>query len=109
MGFRTMTPQQLMDEARSVPERRAPVLPDTYQSAVKTLANSAFLNGLRWEEQQARANRHDADVDILAFERSFIRMMSDYEIPMFAHCVVRSMVEQRRAYEAGFHSRSSSE
>ena len=108
MGFRTMTPQQLMAEARNVPERRAPSLPDTYQAAVKTMANTAFLNGLRWEEQQARALRHDADVDILAFERSFIRMMSDYEIPLHTLAAVPPWNEQRNARTSGFHSRSSS-
>lgn len=70
-------------------------------SALKVMRNRDFLLSGVYQKQQWQADRKGADHRILEFERHFIRRMEKLGIPMYAHCVVRSMAEQTAVYVQG--------
>lgn len=74
---------------------------DDIKDAVRALADADFCASSRYQEQQWRANRHGAHVDILDFERLFIRKARKLHIPVFAHCVMRTPEEQIRLHKEG--------
>ena len=39
---------------------------------------------------------------MLEFERRLVKRMAGLGVPMFAHCVVRTLAEQRRVFKQGF-------
>lgn len=69
--------------------------------AMRGMADRPFLNSQKWQEQQWRANRQGAHPDLLEFERAFQRKLRKLDIPMFAHCVVRTEAEQRELFRKG--------
>jgi len=70
------------------------VAEDTYRHALRSVANKEFLKTDKYREQQFRADRKGAHVDILDFERLFIRRMRLLGIPMFATEVMRTLTRQ---------------
>jgi len=70
------------------------VAEDTYRHALRSVANKEFLKSDKYREQQFRADRKGAHVDILDFERLFIRRMRSLGIPMFATEVMRTLTRQ---------------
>lgn len=86
-----------------------PVQPDVYTApadfagAVRLMVNRPLLADKHrmWNLAQ-RANREGAHPDILEFEKRMVRRMGkELGIPMFAHCVVRSMQQQAKEYDEG--------
>lgn len=65
-----------------------------YASALRAVASGVFCKSEKYREQQWRADRRGAHPDILDFERLLIRRMRRLNVPMFAHCVMRSEEEQ---------------
>ena len=81
--------------------QEAPPLPETYAEALRYLTAKPFLASARHRAQAWRADRKDADPDILAFERAFIARFRKLGIPMFAHCVCRPEAVQARLFIQG--------
>lgn len=96
--------QQAIGDAR----KRAPsqaedwAVPETFAQAVGKMINRPFLADKHrvWNQQQ-RAVRDGAHPDILEFERVMVRRMGKMGIPVFAHCVVRSMEQQAKEFAQG--------
>lgn len=74
---------------------------NTYEEALKRLQSPAFIDGPKFREQQNRANRKGANIDIITFERAFIRRLEKLKVPMFAHNMVRTEEEQTALYIKG--------
>lgn len=62
------------------------------------MQDHVFLKSERYTDQQGRANRQGAHVDILAFEKRLVARLRKMGVPVFAHCVVRSEEEQARLF-----------
>lgn len=75
---------------------------DTYKQAREVMVRQEYFETQKWKDQQLRADRKGAHMDILDFERKFISKMKANGIPMFAPCVMRSRVEQQILYDRGF-------
>lgn len=75
--------------------------PADFAEALRGMANKPFLKSQKYQEQQMRANRDGAHPKILAFEKTFIKRMAKLNVPVFAHCVVRTEVEQLREFLDG--------
>lgn len=82
-------------------QQQDPELPKTYAEALRYLVNRPFLGTSRYRAQHWRAERNGAHEDILAFERAFIRRFRRLQVPMFAHCVVRTDAAQGRLFVQG--------
>lgn len=74
---------------------------ETYAEGLRALRNPALLQSPRWREQQSRADRQGANIDILDFERAFIKRMAKLSVPMYCHCLFRSKADQEAAYVRG--------
>lgn len=79
----------------------APISDRTYREALQGLAHAEFLKSIKYQEQQWRAERAGAWGDILDFEKAFVKAMADLKVPVFAHCVVRTLDEQARLFKEG--------
>lgn len=77
-------------------------VPGDMRDALNAMKDMAFLKHPTYEAQQWRANRENAHLLILEFERAFIKRCAYLGIPMFAHTVVRDRKEQQRVYDEGF-------
>lgn len=65
------------------------------------MINHDFLKSPKWKEQQWRANRIGAHVEILEFERIMVRRARKISIPLFTHAVMRTKEEQDRLFVMG--------
>lgn len=74
----------------------------SFSSSLSRLSNKPFLDGLRYEHQQLRANRRNCHPDILLFEKAFVRLCAEYDIPVFAHSIRRDKSTQDRLFRDGF-------
>lgn len=72
-----------------------------FPSALRGMTSKVFCGSEKFREQQWRANRVGAHPDILDFERLFIRRMRKHDVPMFAHCVMRTEAEQLIVVQQG--------
>lgn len=118
-----MTPEQkawLGDHYRPQADPVA-TLPVTYREALEGLRDIVFLAGQKHHLQHERADRQGAHPDIVGgfrptrmgeygmgyvecrgFEPVFRRRMAALGVPMFAHCIVRTPLEQERLKAEGF-------
>lgn len=69
--------------------------------ALEGLVNRPFLATERYRQQQTRAVRTGVHPKVLKFEAAFVRRMKRLGIPMFAHCVTRTLEEQSEMVRAG--------
>lgn len=83
----------------------APLVPDTFDAALRGMADRPFLESQHWQEQQWRADRLGAHPDVVKFEKLMVRRLAALGVPMFAHCVVRTAKAQTEAYVKG-HSKA---
>lgn len=79
-----------------------PVKPGDARAALAALVNPAFLKTTVYESQQWRANRDGAHLLIKEFERALIKRLAELGIPAFAHAMVRTKDEQKKAFDGGF-------
>lgn len=105
-------------------ERLPPFLQEPAQpskdmnEALRGMVDRPFLNSQPWQEQQWRANRQGGHPDLIGqymalsgsrqgrlikpgFMQVFQAKMRKLDIPMFAHCVVRTEQEQRDLFKKG--------
>jgi hypothetical protein len=81
-----------------------PAMPDLdagKETALRTLRNAEFLLSRKYQEQQWRAVRAPADRRIIEFERLLVRRFKALGIPMFCHCMVRTVAQQRQEMAEG--------
>ncbi|MGV0876666.1 M15 family metallopeptidase [Martelella sp. FLE1502] len=74
---------------------------DTYSQARQALRRPDYFATQKWMDQKLRADRVGASLEILEFERAFVRRLQRVGIPFFAHCVMRSEQEQLERFRAG--------
>jgi len=72
-----------------------------HKSALAALRAPLFLTVPKYQVQQSLANRVGADPDILDFERRLVARLKKMDIPVYAHCVVRTEDEQLRLLNEG--------
>lgn len=73
----------------------------TFEAGLKAIRNLDFLKSPKYGDQQSRANRKGAHVDILDFERALVRRLRKLGVPVFAHCVIRTSAEQDALFVQG--------
>ncbi|UIB81433.1 hypothetical protein [Flyfo microvirus Tbat2_110] len=76
-----------------------------YSAELRAMRDAAFCRSERYKDQQARANRAGADLDIVEFEKRLVTRMAKIGVPMFAHCVKRSDDDQNALFVLG-HSKA---
>lgn len=74
---------------------------DNYGAALRSIVNRPFLESEKHQEQHWRANREGAHPKILEFEDRLIGRFARLGVPLFAHCVVKTPVEQDAVYVLG--------
>lgn len=74
---------------------------DAYASELRGIVDREFCYSQKWGEQQMRADRHGAQPEILEFERKLIKRAFKLGVPLFAHCVNRTSVEQNKLFREG--------
>lgn len=70
-------------------------------SALRVLQDPEFLRSEKHQEQHWRANREGADARIRVFEKRFVARMAKLGVPMFCHCMVRTLAQQRAEFVQG--------
>jgi len=78
-----------------------PELIGNLEDGLRAVQNAEFCKSAKYMEQQSRANRKGANIDILDFERAFIRRMRKMHVPMFSHSIVRTEAEQDALFVQG--------
>lgn len=82
-------------------EGPAPIVATNLQAALRGMQDHAFLKTQKHQEQHWRAKREGAHPDILEFEKRMRRRMAKLGVPVFAHCVVRSLEQQAIEFAQG--------
>lgn len=80
------------------PDPRKPL---DMRDALELIRDPEFCKSNKFAEQQHRAERRGAHPDIIEFDRVMVRNCREFGIPVFSHCIVRSLEQQRREYEQG--------
>lgn len=75
---------------------------DAFPAELRAMIDFPFTFSEKFVDQQGRADRQGAQLQILEFERKFVARCKKIGIPMFAHCVNRGSVEQNALKKAGF-------
>lgn len=97
-----MASSRATDAERPAPALVVPGLgPDAYAKELQGMVDRAFCYSQKWGEQQMRADRHGAQPELLEFERKLIKRAFKLGIPLFAHSVNRTSVEQNRLFKEG--------
>lgn len=72
-----------------------------WADSIRGMADRPFLTSAKFHEQQKRAVREGAHPDIVEFEKRMIKRMAGLGVPMFGHCVIRSVEQQEREFAEG--------
>ena len=72
------------------------------KAAHRAMTDPAWCKSQGFADQQMRAVRDGAHPGLLEFERRFVRRMAAIGVPMFAHCVVRTLEMQQKLFADGF-------
>lgn len=78
-----------------------PTTPDNLHGALRGMQDARFLKSQKHQEQHWRAVREGAHPDILEFEKRMRRRLAKLGVPVFAHCVVRSIEQQAIEFAQG--------
>lgn len=70
--------------------------------ALRAIVDRPYLDTVKYETQQFRANRQGAHLLIVEFERAFRKRCAELGIPIFCHCMVRTPEQQQKAFDGGF-------
>lgn len=74
---------------------------DRFPQAIEAMRYKAFLDTVKYRDQQLRANREGADPLIIEFSQKLVRAGARMGIPLYAHCIVRTVEDQQAAYALG--------
>lgn len=88
------TPHKKMDYRNADPSKAFPM-------ALEAMRNTAFLKSPKWQEQQLRADRHGAHDKICEFTRKLVQRAALLGVPLFPHCIVRTVEDQASAFARG--------
>lgn len=86
------------------PERAFPLdtpVPASFEAALRSMRDPAYMASERFQEQQWRANREGAWPPLIEFERVFVKRMRALGVPVFAHNMVRTNEEQAKLLADG--------
>ncbi len=72
-----------------------------YGAQLRSMQDAAFCRSEKYGEQQARANRAEADPEIIEFERVFVKRLRKMNLPFYCHTMVRTRADQRAAWVRG--------
>lgn len=72
-----------------------------YRTSLRDIADRDFCRSQRWREQQLRAVREGCHEDIVHFERLLVTAARKINVPLFAHCMMRTSDEQDAAFARG--------
>jgi len=75
--------------------------PKGAHEALRYMRMADFLKTEKWHDQQHRADREGAHLEIVEFEKAFIRRFKKLGVPMYAHCVMRDANTQQFLYDTG--------
>lgn len=88
----------MSDAASSAPQTP----PGDSLAALRAIVDKPYLESVKYETQQFRANRQGAHLLIVEFEKYFRKRLEEMGIPTFTHCMVRTYEDQLKAYQGGF-------
>lgn len=71
------------------------------RATLRSLQDFNYFNTAKYEEQQWRANRENAHILLLDFEKSYIKRLRYLGVPCFAHNMLRTVDEQNALFEKG--------
>ncbi|WP_292208216.1 M15 family metallopeptidase [Mesorhizobium sp.] len=75
------------------------------RNSLASIADRKFCEGVKYSDQQLRADRRAAHPDIVGFGRLLVWRMRRLNVPMFESTVWRTMDDQQAAYVLG-HSKA---
>lgn len=73
----------------------------TYAAALHEMRKPLFLKTPKYAEQMWRADTNGAHPAIIGFTDAMVKRMRDLQVPVFAHCIVRSPDEQDALFVQG--------
>lgn len=73
----------------------------TMSDALRGMVDRVYLKSQNWQTQQWKADRKGAHPTILEFEKVFIARMKKLGVPFYAHCVIRTELEQAKLFREG--------
>lgn len=79
------------------------------KAALAALVDRDFLDSRKYEEQQWRADRKNAHLLIVEFEKRFIKRLRELGVPAFCHAMVRTRADQKKAFDGGFSTKDGAE
>ncbi|WP_137934845.1 M15 family metallopeptidase [Mesorhizobium comanense] len=71
------------------------------RQSLAAIADRQFCLGVKYSEQQMRADRDGAHPDIIEFGRLLVKRMRRLDVPMFESTMWRTMDDQQSAYVLG--------
>ncbi|RWQ34082.1 MAG: M15 family peptidase [Mesorhizobium sp.] len=71
------------------------------RQSLASIADRKFCEGVKYSEQQLRADREGAHPDVIEFGRLLVKRMRKLNVPMFESCMWRTMDDQQAAYVLG--------
>jgi hypothetical protein len=74
------------------------------RQSLAAIANRQFCQGVKYSEQQMRADRDGAHPEIIEFGRLLVKRMRRLDVPMFESTMWRTMDDQQAAYVMGHSS-----
>lgn len=72
-----------------------------YGAELRAITDRSFCLSERYKAQQSRVPRAGSHPDIVEFERRFVVRCRKIGVPLFAHCFLRTAVEQNKLFAAG--------
>ncbi|TIM42883.1 MAG: M15 family metallopeptidase [Mesorhizobium sp.] len=75
------------------------------RQSLASIADRTFCEGVKFSDQQLRADRRAAHPDIVEFGRLLVKRLRRLNVPMYEHCMWRTMADQQAAYVLG-HSKA---
>lgn len=70
-------------------------------SGLRVIQDPEFMRSEKHQAQHWRPNREGADARIRVFENRLITKLQKLKVPMYCHCMVRTVADQRAAFVQG--------
>ncbi|RWP57964.1 hypothetical protein [Mesorhizobium sp.] len=71
------------------------------RQSLAAIADRNFCEGVKYSDQQLRADRREAHPDIVEFGRLLVKRLRRLNVPMFESSMWRTMEDQKAAYVRG--------
>lgn len=77
-------------------------IPGNMRDAWRAIQDREFIDSRKYEEQQWRAVRENAHLLILEFADAMVKRCKELGVPMYAHTIVRTPMEQAKVFAGGY-------